>query len=181
MKKLFTPILTAALIALMSTAIFAAEGTTATSTAGSQTTQVQQAASDQKTKRTEFKSQVAPLRAERKANREENLALREQNKALLEQIKSKLESLKSSETKLSDEQKAELKTLKTDIKALRGEIQATEGQVKAILDANKENFKNMNLEAVQAAFDEVYKIQNYRHDRLAQINTKLGQILSTIG
>ncbi len=181
MKKFITPILSTALIALMTTGIFAAGGTVSQETSSLNTTQAQQVNQEQKAERANFKAQVEPLRAERKANREENLALREQNKALYEQIKGKLSTLKASETKLSKEQKGGLKTIKADIKALRSEIQSTEGQVKAVLEANKENFKNMNLEAVQSAFEEVYKTQTYRHDRLAQINTKLGQMLSTLG
>lgn len=175
MKKIFSLIFTVALVSIMSTAIFAAE-----QPATDSSTQAPQATAEKKAQRSEFKTQVTPLREERKANREENLALREQNKALVSQIQEKLAILKTSETKLNDEQKSSLKALKAEVKTLRAEIKATQGQIKAILDANRENFKKMDFAAVQAAFNQVYEIQNFRHGKLDQINDTLGTILSSL-
>lgn len=178
MKKIFTPILTVSLIALMSTAAFAADNTPAPKQLSGTKAGIVQASRDQ---RADFKSQVAPLKAEKKANREQNLALRQQNKALLEQIENKLSELKSGENKLTPEQKEKLKALRSDVKAVREELKATEGEIKSILEANKDSMKNMDLEAVQAAFDQIYGIQSNRHDKLVQINTKLSDILALIG
>ena len=181
MKKLFTPILTAALIAIMTTAAFAANDAAAPGQSTTTNAGVFQANAEQKSKRSEFWSQITPLKAEKKANREENLALRQQNKALLEQIKNKLSELKSDETKLTAEQKEQLKTLRADIKVVRTELKATEGQIKAVLEANRDSMKNMDLEAVQAAFDQIYGIQSSRHDKLVQINSKLAEMLTLVG
>ncbi len=175
MKKHFILIFTVAMVSLMSTAIFAAEQPVTDNF-----TQVTQAKAEEKAQRSEFKTQVTPLRIERKANREENLALREQNKSLIAQLQDKLATLKASESKLTDDQKTSLKALKSEVKAFRAEIKATEGQVKAILDANKENTKNMDIATVQAAFNKVFDIQNLRHQKLQQINDTLNKMLATL-
>lgn len=175
MKKLFTLIFAVALVSLMSTAIFAEQQPATDSS--NQTAQVN---TQKKAQRSEFKTQVTPLREERKANREENLALREQNKALVAQIQDKIATLMASEAKLTDDQKASLKALKSEVKSLRAEIKATSGQIKAILDVNKENIKNMDIAAVQAAFNQVYDIQNFRHQKLQEINDTLDQMLAAL-
>jgi len=175
MKKLFTLIFAVALVSLMSTAIFAAE-----QPATDSSTQATQANVGKKAQRSEFKTQVTPLRDERKANRVENQALREQNKSLVTQLQDKLATLKASTSKLTDDQKTSLKTLKSEVKSLRTEIRATEGQVKVILDTNKENIKNMDIATVQAAFNKVYDIQNLRHQKLQQINDTLNKMLATL-
>lgn len=181
MKKLFSPILTAALITVMTTAAFAANDTAAPALSSGAKTGVLQANVEQKSKRSEFRSQIAPLKAEKKANREENSALRQQNKALLEQIKNKLSKLKSGETNLPDEKKEQLITLRADVKAIGAELKATEGQIKTVLEANRDSVKNMDLEAVQAAFDQLYGIQSNRHEKLVHINTKLAEMLALVG
>lgn len=174
MKKLFTLIFTVAMIALTSTAIFAAETPT------DNTTQPAQVSAQKKAQRTEFKALVQPLRDERKANKEENMALREQNKSLVTQIQSKLATIKASETKMTEDQKTDLKAIKSEVKSIRAEIKATHGQIKAILDANKDNLKNMDLTAVQAAFNQVYDIQNLRHQKLQAISDNLNKILTSL-
>ncbi|HEY5585128.1 MAG TPA: hypothetical protein VIK78_11625 [Ruminiclostridium sp.] len=175
MKKLITLILTVSLVSVMSTAIFATQQSATDSS--TQTTQVN---AEKKVQRSEFKAQVTPLRTERKSNREENLALREQNKLLVTQLQGKIATIKLSESKLTAEQKTSLKALRLEVKSIRAEIKATAGQVKAILEANKVNLKNMDLAAVQAAFNQVFGIQDLRHQKLQAINDTLNEMIATL-
>lgn len=178
MKKLISGITMAAMITLMSTAVLAAESPTEGPTSG--TTREMKFNSEKKALRSEFKLKVAPLKDEARANREGNAALREQNRALSLQIKDKLTALKESESKLTEEQKSNLKSLRETVKLYRTDIGDTKGQIKLILEANKENLKNMDFTAVEAAFNEVYEIQILRHDKLQLINSALDEILLTL-
>ncbi len=180
MKKLFTIILSAAFVTVMSASIFAADAAPAVQSDTVGKTEISKVKAEIKSQRAEFKEQIAPLRAERKVNREDNLALRDQNKALLSQIKSKLTEIKASESKLDENQKTELKALRAEVKTLKDEIAATKGQIKALIEGNRESLKNMDFDAVQAAFDQIYEIQDLRHDKLQQINTALAEMLSAI-
>lgn len=178
MKKLFTVILSATFVAVMSVSIFAAGSAPAVQSGASDKVQYFKAGT--KIQRAEFKAKVDPLRTDRKVSREENIALRDQNKALLSQIKPKLSEIKADESKLDEKQKTELKALRAEVKTLRDEIAATKGQIKALLEGNRENLKNMDYDTVQKVFDQMFEIQDLRHQKLQQINTALSKILSVI-
>lgn len=182
MRKLIGSFLTAALISVMSTAVFAAGSASAPEQQpGAVNSAESKPGYELKTSKAEFKSLISPLKAERKSNREENVKLREQNKLLLEQVNTRLSELKANDTKLTAEQKEGFKAIKAELKSVRAEIQSTKGQIQAILDANIDNRKDMNLEAVQAAYSQIFQIQSDRHDRLIQINSELGKMLALIG
>lgn len=173
MKKFLVGITTAALIAVMTVSTFAAGEPVKTSDSISSTQSIH-------SQRKEFKESLKPLKATLKANQEKNQKLRDSNKALLDEIKEKLAALKQSETKLTVDQKSTIKSLRQEIAALRNELQDTKGEIKSIFEANKTNVKDMDLKAVQAAYDKIYEIQKYRNERLTKINKNLASILSTV-
>lgn len=124
----------------------------------------------------EFRQQVEALRLIVLENREENLALASENNQLRLSTSQALKALKDSGVTLPAETVTELKTLNEQAKAIAEQLTATQGDIKDVAQANRENLRSKDFEAIAAAFAQIGEIQNTRYGLLLQMKDVLTEM-----
>lgn len=116
-----------------------------------------------------FDEKVAAIKQNRIANRD----LAGENTQLRKDIVDSLMAIKENGGTVSEEIQNQLKAYKQQIKDITAALKETKGDIKDILTANKQNIKDMNYEAVDAAYSQVVSIQQNRAEKIANINNIL--------
>ena len=127
-----------------------------------------------------FRDAVKEKRDAIKASREENKALRLENKELRSSLAASIKELKDSGTVLDAEVAAKLEECDAELKASASALKDTKGDIKEITAENKGNIKARDYEAMEAAFDEIYEIQESRNASLVQINELLEEMIALL-
>ncbi len=123
----------------------------------------------------EFRQSLAQGRIGAMDNREQNMALTEENTRQRLAIANALSAIKQSGS-LPEETVVQLKDYNAQLKEIIAAIKDTKGDIRAVADANRENIKNKDYAAMDSAFAEIYTIQTWRNEQLAQMNTILQQM-----
>ncbi len=132
----------------------------------------------------EFRQQVEALRLVVLENRQENIALASENNQLRLSTAQALKSLKDSGVTLPAETVTQLKALNEQAKAIAEQLNATRGDIKDVAQANRENLRAKDYEAIAAAFAQIGEIQNMRYGLLLQMKdvlTELNALVASAG
>lgn len=124
----------------------------------------------------EFRQQVEALRLVVLDNREENIALASENNQLRLETVQALKALKDSGVTLPADTVTELKSLNEQAKAIAEQLAATRGDIKDVAQANRENLRAKDLEAIADAFAQIGEIQNTRYGLLLQMKDILSEM-----
>ncbi len=124
----------------------------------------------------EFRQQLEALRLEVLANKDENLALAAEVNDLRLSIVQQVEALKESVAALPQQDIDALKNKNGQVKGLAKELRATRGQIKSVMEANRENYKAKDYDAMVAAFSEMEAIQFNRNGLLQQMKAILQEM-----
>jgi hypothetical protein len=165
MKKIIAFLLVTFMIIIPFSAAYAADNTT-----------------NDKTKRAEFKAQIAAQKEAVKQLRDKNQAIRDQIKQKHIAINAALKVLKGNKDAAS---KAKLEQVKTALHNLS--ISASRKTLEALKDAGlpyweafKENAKNMNVDGALANLSSIANVRNSRYEPLTTINATLDTILNIL-
>lgn len=132
----------------------------------------------------EFRQQVEALRLVVLENRQENIALASENNQLRLSTAQALKALKDSGATLPAETVTQLKALNEQAKAIAEQLNATRGDIKDVAQANRENLRAKDYEAIAAAFAQIGEIQNTRYGLLLQMKdvlTELNALVASAG
>ncbi len=129
----------------------------------------------------EFRQQLEELRLSVLANKDENLALAAEVNDLRLSIVQEIKSLKEDGATLPQETIDALKDKNGQAKSLAEELRATRGQIKAVMEANRENYKAKDYEAMAATFAEIEAIQSNRNGLLQQMKSILQDMDALLG
>lgn len=129
----------------------------------------------------EFRQQLEELRLEVLANKDENLALAADVNDLRLSIVQQIKTMKESGATLPQETIDALKEKNGQVKTLAEELRATRGQIKAVMEANHENYKAKDYDAMAAAFAETEGIQANRNGLLQQMKSILQDMDALLG
>lgn len=127
-----------------------------------------------------FRQSLEGKQAEIRQNRIENRELVIENTQLRKDIVDSLAAIKENGRTISPEVQDQIKAYNQQIKDIKTALKETKGDIKEILTANKQNIKDMNYEAVDAAYNQVVSIQNNRAVQLQKINQILDSIKSLL-
>lgn len=188
MKKVISILCMLFILCTSSAAAFAAEYNPANDTKqfSAKSAEELQKRSEQLAKRLDFFQFRKSLDGKRdsiRQNRTENRELAAENTQLRKDIVDTLLAIKENGGTLPAEIEAQLKAYNQEIKDIKEALKETKGDIREILTVNKQNIKDMNYEAVNAAFGQVEAIQQNRAVQLARINEILKSmkaLLSTI-
>lgn len=106
-------------------------------------------------------------------NRKTNLELKTENVQLVKDIVDILLNIKQQGGIISQDMKSQLKAYYQQIREIGTTLKETRGDIRDIIASNRQNIKDMNYEAVEAAYNEIIAIQQNRAEQLGEINNIL--------
>ncbi|MHC1695672.1 MAG: hypothetical protein AB9835_10485 [Eubacteriales bacterium] len=184
MKKALILAITAALVLILATTAFAANGNSGSSGNGARGEQVQQRVDECKADneqrredREQFRAAAQEKRDAVKATRDVNKALCTENAQLREQLTDALLALQENGKVLDPTTVEKLNTYNASLKELTSKLGETKGGIKEQLGLNKGFARDMDYESMNKAFEEIVAVQNERNTTLTEINTILKQML----
>lgn len=185
LKKVLSILCIAAILWALSITAFAVDNTTNTgsqiATANTVDSLKNRAAKlDKRLQYLQLKQSLEQKRDTVRESRDANKALLIQNTQLRKDIVDLLTALKQNGGTLSADIKEQIKTYNQQIKDITSALKETKGSIKDILAANKENVKNLDYDAIDAAFSQIASIQSSRNAQLAKINQILMSIKSLL-
>lgn len=185
MKKIICVLAASLILATMGTSVFAATADTSKIDSRIAAIQQRQQEIEQKTQSNQAKisddtAKMEKANAFRQAllqdrinvlgNEDKNLQIMDQNKTLRLSMANAVKAVKESGTSLSADTIAALKADNQQISQIWAAIKATKGQIQTIDEQNKALVKSKDTAALDANFQKIYSIQNYRNQELEQIN-----------
>ncbi len=136
-----------------------------------------------KTKQEEFqafKEILFTKRSQMLAMRSTANKLHVENAKLMGDVRNSLGSLEEKGIVLSEETKLALADCTAQIKEITAKIRETKGQIQNVLKNNRGFINNRDYVSMEAAFDEIFAIEQFRNECLTQINTMLQDIIKLL-
>lgn len=113
-------------------------------------------------------------------NQDKNLQILDQNKTIRLSIANAIKTVEQSGSKLSTQTLSTLKADNQQIGSIWTDINSTKGQIQAIDQQNKTAIQNKDYSTLDANFQKIYSIQDWRNQQLTQINSILQQMNSLL-
>jgi predicted nucleic acid-binding Zn-ribbon protein len=195
MKKLLVIFAVTIAIATMGTTVFAASPNTTKidnriAKLQQEQQQIEQREQSNESKVSTYTSKMSEYNAFRQTliqdritvinNQDKNLAILDQNKSLRLSIANAIKTVEQNGTTLPADTLSTLKADNQQIKGIWTDIDSTKGQIEAIDEQNKTVIKNKDYTTLDANFQKIYSIQDWRNQQLTQINGILQQMNSLL-
>lgn len=113
-------------------------------------------------------------------NQSANLEARMETLRLCKAIAKAVKALESNGQTLPADTLAAIADYKAQITVLKDELKSTLGEIKELMEANRENIKNKDFAAMQAVFEQVKTLQEWRGEQILAINALLGKMLALL-